>query len=167
MVHFRPTKTTRELQFHAADNVKLLKCDPKMCLGASQKWRLQTSDGQKRGDAGVNACRDRDGVSFRCARTFRIPVDGALVVGVAAVLFGGFVYGDGAALRVGVEQEERLEVISDAFADHVFPPGANLQETDDGQQGLFWQPESLLGLRCSTGVCRVSIAQRRKQFTES
>lgn len=25
-------------------------------------------------------------------------------------------------------------MIFDAFADHVFPPGANLQQTDDGQQ---------------------------------
>lgn len=78
--------------------------------------------------------RESDGV------TFPIPVNGALVVGVAAVLFGGFVYGDGAALRVGVEQEERLEVIFDAFADHVFPPGANLQKTDDGQQDFFGSP---------------------------
>lgn len=76
-------------------------------------------------------------ISFReerYARTFPIPVNGTLVVGVAAVLFVGVVYGDGAAVRVGVEQEERLEVIFDAFADHVFPPGANLQQTDDGQQ---------------------------------
>lgn len=55
-------------------------------------------------------------------------------MGVAAVLFGGVVDGDGAAVWVGVEQEERLEVFFDAFADHVFPPGANLQKTDDGQQ---------------------------------
>lgn len=55
-------------------------------------------------------------------------------MGVAAVLFVGVVYDNGAAVRVGVEQEERLEVIFDAFADHIFPPGANLQQTDDGQQ---------------------------------
>lgn len=55
-------------------------------------------------------------------------------MGVAAVLFVGVIYGDGAAVRVGVEQEERLEVIFDAFADHVFPPGANLQQRDNGQQ---------------------------------
>lgn len=61
-------------------------------------------------------------------------------MGVAAGLFGGFVHGDGAALRVGVEEEERLEVVFDAFADHVFPPGANLQKTDDGQQVLFGSP---------------------------
>lgn len=28
-------------------------------------------------------------------------------------------------------------MIFDAFADHVFPPGANLQQTDDGQQVFF------------------------------
>lgn len=69
------------------------------------------------------------------ARTFPVPVDGALVTGVAAGLFVGVVCGDGAAVRVGVEQEERLEVVLDAFADHVFPPGANLQQTDEGQPG--------------------------------
>lgn len=65
-------------------------------------------------------------------------------MGGAAGLLGGFVYGDGAAVRVGVEQEQRLEVIFDAFADHVFPPGANLQETDDGQRG--GQPETLFSV---------------------
>lgn len=60
-------------------------------------------------------------------RTSRLAVDGALVVRVAAVLFGGIFGGDGAAVRFGVEEEERLEVFFDAFADHVFPPGADLQ----------------------------------------
>lgn len=84
-------------------------------------------------------------------------------MGVAAVLFGGVVYSNGTAVRVGVEQEERLEVIFDAFADHVFPPGANLQKTDDGQQ-VFLATKSLLGLRCSTSVRRVCTAPRRNKF---
>lgn len=68
-------------------------------------------------------------------------------MGVAALLL---VHGNGAAVRVGIEQEERLEVVFDAFADHIFPPGADLQQTGDGQQvfwGGFFQPERLLGPR--------------------
>lgn len=59
--------------------------------------------------------------------TSRLAVDRALIVRVAAVLFGGIFSGDGAAVRFGVEEEERLEVFFDAFADHIFPPGADLQ----------------------------------------
>lgn len=117
----------------ADDSVNLLNYNPKGCY--LRQVRVTHTP---------KACRERDEVSFRGARTFPVAVDGALVMGVAAGLLGGFVYGDGAAVRVGVEQEQRLEVIFDAFADHVFPPGANLQETDDGQRGGGggWQPDS-------------------------
>lgn len=66
--------------------------------------------------------------SMRFGRTLRFPVDRRLVVRLAEVLLGDIFRGDGAAVRVGVEEEERLEVIFDALADHVFPPGADLQQ---------------------------------------
>lgn len=62
------------------------------------------------------------------------------MVGVAAGLLVGVIHGDGAALRVGVEQQQRLEVIFDAFADHVLPAGADLQQTRGRSAGWCWQP---------------------------
>lgn len=62
------------------------------------------------------------------------------MVGVAAGRLVGVVHGDGAALRVGVEEQQRLEVIFDAFADHVLPAGADLQQTRGRSARRRWQP---------------------------
>lgn len=64
--------------------------------------------------------------------TFHFSIDGGLVVRLAAVRSWRIVSGDSAAIRVGVKEQERLEVIFDAFADNVFPPGADLpQKTEE------------------------------------
>lgn len=47
---------------------------------------------------------------------------------MAAVLARGVFCCDGTAVRVGVEEQERLEMTFDAFGDHVFPPGADLKQ---------------------------------------
>lgn len=56
-----------------------------------------------------------------------------LVVRLAAVLSWGIICSDSAPIGVGVKEEERLEVTFDTFADHIFPPGADLQQKDKGK----------------------------------
>lgn len=60
--------------------------------------------------------------------TLHISVGRALTVRAAAVLFQGIFRRDGATFGVGVEEEERLEMLFETLADHIFPPGANLQQ---------------------------------------
>lgn len=62
------------------------------------------------------------------ATTLHFSIDWGLVVGLAAVLSRDIFCIDGTPIRVGVKKEKRLEVTFDAFADHIFPPGANLQQ---------------------------------------
>ena len=60
--------------------------------------------------------------------TLHVSVDGGLVGGLAAVWSRGIVCGDRTPIGVSVKQKERLEVTFDTFADHIFPPGADLQQ---------------------------------------
>lgn len=60
--------------------------------------------------------------------TLHLSIGRALTVRPAAVLFQGIFRGDGATFGVGVEEEERLEMFFETLADHIFPPGANLQQ---------------------------------------
>lgn len=60
--------------------------------------------------------------------TLHLPIGRGLIVRLAAVLFQGIFRGDGAAIRIGVEEKERLEMFFHTLADHIFPPGANLQQ---------------------------------------
>ena len=66
--------------------------------------------------------------------TLGLPVDGGLVVGLAAVGPRDLVHGDGTAVGVGVEEEQWLEVTFDALSDHVLPPGADLTRRVKTQQ---------------------------------
>lgn len=68
---------------------------------------------------------DTAGVAIMCSHTL-LSIIGAPEMRLTAVLFHSVLHHDCAAVWVGVEEEERLEVIFDTFADHVFPPGANL-----------------------------------------
>ncbi len=55
---------------------------------------------------------------------------------LAVVLFRGIVCSDRTSVWIGVKEEERLEVIFDTFADHIFPPGADLQQKTEGREQL-------------------------------
>lgn len=56
-----------------------------------------------------------------------ISIDRGLVVELAAGLSRDVFCVNGTTIGVGVKKEERLEVTFYTFADHIFPPGANLQ----------------------------------------
>lgn len=62
-------------------------------------------------------------------RTLHFSIDWGLVRRLAAaVLFWSIICGDSTPVWVGIKEEERLEVTFDTFGDHVFPPGADLQQ---------------------------------------
>lgn len=78
---------------------------------------------------------------FLFSNTLYFSINRGLVVRLAAVLSWGIVCGDSTAIRVGVKKEKRLEVIFNTFADHIFPPGADLQKDKEkaGQSTLYKQ----------------------------
>ena len=62
--------------------------------------------------------------------TCDLPVDPVgPVAGAHGGVAGGVLAGDVGALRVGVEDEQRLVVAADTLGRHVFPLGADLQHT--------------------------------------
>lgn len=63
--------------------------------------------------------------SFTCP----FPTEGGVITGPHGGLSGGVLIGHCGTIRVGIEQEEWLEVAPDTFRCHIFPLGANLENT--------------------------------------
>ena len=72
-----------------------------------------------------------------CELTCGVSIGGVLVMapGAGGSLLGGVIGDNGAPIRVGVEQQQRLEVAFNALSHHVLPPGAHLTRHTQKQSG--------------------------------